>query len=193
MVTNQHLWLMLVDNSIAIVPSQEPLISSLDAVAVFQNCKIIARKPEEMQTQAITIAAQGRMQPFGTGAIVIQNCTITAEPALVAINPPRNKAFLGRPGKMYSRTIVMQSQIDGFIEPEGWIPFAGTFGLETLYFVEYQNRGPGANTDKRVTWKNYIKTLHKMLLLNLPQELYLKVAIILMDGLRKLVSHMNQG
>lgn len=38
-----------------------------DAVAVFQNCKIIARKPEEMQTQAITIAAQGRMQPFGTG------------------------------------------------------------------------------------------------------------------------------
>ncbi|XP_049399301.1 pectinesterase-like [Solanum stenotomum] len=147
-----------------------------DAVAVFQNCKIIARKPEEMQTQAITIAAQGRMQPFGTGAIVIQNCTITAEPALVAINPPRNKAFLGRPGKMYSRTIVMQSQIDGFIEPEGWTPFAGTFGLETLYFVEYQNRGPGANTDKRVTWKNYIK--------NPPQDVIAKFApgVVLKGG-----------
>lgn len=38
-----------------------------DAVAVFQNCKLIARKPEEMQTQSITIAAQGRNQPFGTG------------------------------------------------------------------------------------------------------------------------------
>lgn len=38
-----------------------------DAVAVFQNCKLIARKPEEMQTQAITIAAQGRNQQFGTG------------------------------------------------------------------------------------------------------------------------------
>ncbi|OIT37056.1 PREDICTED: pectinesterase-like [Nicotiana attenuata] len=128
-----------------------------DAVAVFQNCKLIARKPEEMQTQAITIAAQGRNQQFGTGAIIIQNCTITAEPALLAINPPRNKAYLGRPWKLYSRTIIMQSQIDGFIDPEGWTPWAGTFALDTLYFVEYQNRGPGANTDKRVNWKNYIK------------------------------------
>ncbi|XP_060171463.1 pectinesterase-like [Lycium barbarum] len=139
-----------------------------DAVAVFQNCKLIARKPEEMQTQAITIAAQQRSNPTGTGAIIIQNCTITAEPALVAINPPHNKAFLGRPAKLYSRTIVMQSQIDGFINPEGWIPWAGTFGLETLYFVEYQNRGPGANTDKRVTWKNYIK--------NPPQDVVAKFA-----------------
>ncbi|XP_055836180.1 pectinesterase-like [Solanum dulcamara] len=139
-----------------------------DALAVFQNCKLIARKPEEMQTQSITIAAQGRNQPFGTGATIIQNCTITAEPALVAINPPRNKAFLGRPAKLYSRTIVMQTQIDGFIDPEGWTPWAGTFGLETLYFVEYQNRGPGANTDKRVTWKNYIK--------NPPQDVTAKFA-----------------
>ncbi|XP_006349951.1 pectinesterase-like [Solanum tuberosum] len=116
----------------------------------------------------------GQIQAIG--AIVIQNCTITAEPALVAINPPRNKAFLGRPGKMYSRTIVMQSQIDGFIEPEGWTPFAGTFGLETLYFVEYQNRGPGANTDKRVTWKNYIK--------NPPQDVVAKFApgVVLKGG-----------
>ncbi|KAK4354977.1 hypothetical protein RND71_027171 [Anisodus tanguticus] len=139
-----------------------------DAVAVFQNCKLIARKPEEMQTQAITIAAQQRTQPFGTGAIIIQNCTITAESALLAINPPRNKAFLGRPAKLYSRTVVMQSQIDGFIDPEGWIPFAGTFGLDTLYFVEYQNSGPGANIDKRVTWKNYIK--------NPPQDVIAKFA-----------------
>ncbi|XP_004252915.1 pectinesterase [Solanum lycopersicum] len=147
-----------------------------DAVAVLQNCKIIARKPEEMQTQAITIAAQGRMEPSGTGIIIIQNCTITAEPALVAINPPRNKAFLGRPAKMYSRTIVMQSQIDGFIEPEGWTPFFGTFGLETLYFVEYQNRGPGANTDERVTWKSYMK--------NPPQDVIAKFApgVVLKGG-----------
>lgn len=38
-----------------------------DAVAVFQNCKLIARKPEESQTQAITIAAQERIEPSGTG------------------------------------------------------------------------------------------------------------------------------
>ncbi|MCD7464239.1 hypothetical protein HAX54_052330 [Datura stramonium] len=147
-----------------------------DAVAVFQNCKLIARKPEEMQTQAITIAAQGRTQPFGTGAIIIQNCTITAEPALIAINPPRNKAFLGRPWKLHSRTIVMQSQIDGFIDPAGWTPWAGTFGLDTLYFVEYQNRGPGANTDNRVTWKNYIK--------NPPQDVVAKFApgVVLRGG-----------
>ncbi|PHU01742.1 hypothetical protein BC332_31529 [Capsicum chinense] len=132
-----------------------------DAVAVFQNCKLIARKPEESQTQAITIAAQERIEPSGTGAFIFQNCTVTAEPALAAVKPAVNKVFLGRPAKLYSRAIVMESEIDGIIDPEGWIPFAGTFGLDTSYFAEYLNRGPGANTDKRVTWKSYNKNLAK--------------------------------
>ncbi|XP_027119422.1 pectinesterase [Coffea arabica] len=120
-----------------------------DAAAVFQNCKLIVRMP--LVNQACMVTAQGRNNSRSTGAIVLQNCSIVADPALLSADPPV-RAYLGRPWKEYSRTIIMQSNIDGFIDPQGWSPWMGTFGLKTLYYAEYQNRGPGANTDQRVDW-----------------------------------------
>lgn len=127
-----------------------------NAAAVFQNCKLIVRKPNDRQ--ACMITAQGRMELNSTGAFILQNCVITAEPAFTATQPPI-KAYLGRPWKQYSRTIIMQSNIDAFVDPEGWAPWNNTdFGLHTCWYAEYQNRGPGATLDKRVsTWRGYQK------------------------------------
>ncbi|KAG5632902.1 hypothetical protein H5410_004619 [Solanum commersonii] len=127
-----------------------------DASAVFQNCKMIVRKPGN--NQACMVTAQGRKDHRGVGAIVLRNCEIRAEPAFTSTQPPI-KAYLGRPWKEYSRTIIMQTQIDAFIDPEGWAPWNGNFGLNTLYYAEYQNRGPGANTDKRVKWAGYKRNI----------------------------------
>ncbi|KAL2530609.1 putative pectinesterase/pectinesterase inhibitor 43 [Forsythia ovata] len=125
-----------------------------DAASVFQNCKLVVRKPADNQNCMVT--AQGRKDKRGIGAIVLQNCHIVAEPAFLAVKfPPQ--AFLGRPWKEYSRTIVMQSYIDAFIDPEGWSPWAGTYAIDTCYYGEYQNRGPGSNTANRVTWKGIQK------------------------------------
>ncbi|GAB2220193.1 hypothetical protein Drorol1_Dr00007836 [Drosera rotundifolia] len=120
-----------------------------DALAVFQNCKLVIRKP--LDNQQCMVTAQGRTVPDSSGATVLQNCTITAEPAYYPARM-KNKAFLGRPWKMYSRTIVMQSYIDNAIAPEGWTPWVGTFGLDTLFYAEYGNRGPGAVETERVKW-----------------------------------------
>ncbi|XP_060197614.1 pectinesterase-like [Lycium barbarum] len=127
-----------------------------DASAVFQNCKLIVRKPGH--NQAVMITAQGRVDLKSSGAFVIQNCEIKAEPAFTSTQPPI-KAYLGRPWKEYSRTIIMQSFIDGFIDPTGWAPWnQSDFGLHTCYYTEYQNRGPGAALDKRVSnWGGYKK------------------------------------
>lgn len=127
-----------------------------DASAVFQNCKMIVRKPGA--NQACMVTAQGRKDHRGVGAIILRNCEISAEPAFINTQPPI-KAYLGRPWKEYSRTIIMQSQIDAFIDPEGWAPWNGNFALNTLYYAEYQNRGPGANTDRRVKWAGYKKSI----------------------------------
>ena len=56
---------------------------------------------------------------------------------------------------MYSRTIIMETTLADFIQPEGWLPWTGTFALDTLYYREFANRGPGASTAKRVNWKGY--------------------------------------
>jgi len=127
-----------------------------DAAAVFQNCKMIVRKP--LDNQGCMVTAQGRKDHRSTGGLILQNCSITAEPAFLAAQPPI-KAYLGRPWKEFSRTIIMQSYIDKNIVPEGWSPWTGTFGMDTCYYVEYQNRGPGSDTSKRVSWKGIQKTV----------------------------------
>ncbi|XP_057772208.1 pectinesterase-like [Salvia miltiorrhiza] len=125
-----------------------------DAAAVFQNCVIAVRQP--LPNQICSLTSQARNDSRGVGVTVVQNCTITAEKEFFAAKPPA-KAYLGRPMKPFSRTIVMESNIEGFIAPEGWTPWMGTFALDTLYYGEYKNRGPGANTAKRVTWKGIQK------------------------------------
>ncbi|KAA8548962.1 hypothetical protein F0562_000646 [Nyssa sinensis] len=125
-----------------------------DAASVFQNCKMVVRKP--MDNQMCMVTAQGRKEHFETTAIVLQNCTITAEPDVLAAKPPV-RIFLGRPWKPFSRTIIMNSQIDSIIDPQGWYEWAGTIHLDTLYYGEYNNRGPGSVQTKRVTWKGLKK------------------------------------
>ncbi|XVF66186.1 hypothetical protein PTKIN_Ptkin10aG0015100 [Pterospermum kingtungense] len=119
-----------------------------DAAAVFQNCQLIVRKP--MDNQACMVTAQGKSENREVSGTVIQNCTITGAPDF-----PKGKikAYLGRPWKELSKTIIMQSQIDDLIVPEGWSPWNNTdFGLNTCYYAEYGNRGPGADQSKRVKW-----------------------------------------
>uniref|UniRef100_A0A5B7BXX6 Pectinesterase n=1 Tax=Davidia involucrata TaxID=16924 RepID=A0A5B7BXX6_DAVIN len=125
-----------------------------DAISVFQNCKLVVRKP--LDDQMCMVTAQGRKEHFETTGIVLQNCTITAEPDVLTANPPV-RIFLGRPWKPFSRTIIMNSHIDSIIDPEGWYPWAGTIHLDTLYYAEYNNKGPGALQTKRVTWKGIKK------------------------------------
>ncbi|KAH6769656.1 hypothetical protein C2S52_014459 [Perilla frutescens var. hirtella] len=120
-----------------------------DATAIFQNCVLAVRKP--LDEQACTVTAQARNDSRAVGVTVVQNCTITAEKEFLDTKP-QPMAYLGRPMKANSRTIVMQSNIEGFIAPEGWTPWMGTFFLDTLYYGEYGNRGPGADLSKRVKW-----------------------------------------
>ncbi|KAL6541507.1 putative pectinesterase/pectinesterase inhibitor 34 [Orobanche gracilis] len=120
-----------------------------NAAVVFQSCGIHARKP--MQLQKNTITAQNRKDPNQNTGISIHNCRILAEPDLKA-NKSAFPTYLGRPWKLYSRTIYMLSYIDDHVSPSGWLPWNGTFGLDTLYYGEYMNYGPGAGVGRRVNW-----------------------------------------
>ncbi|KAL0308367.1 UNVERIFIED_CONTAM: Pectinesterase/pectinesterase inhibitor PPE8B [Sesamum radiatum] len=100
-----------------------------DGTAVFQNCDILARKG--LANQKNTITAQGP-EPDNS-----------------------NPTYLGRPWKLYSRTVIMQSYISNAIRPEGWLEWNGNFALNTLFYAEYMNYGPGAGLGGRVKWPGY--------------------------------------
>ncbi|WOH04612.1 hypothetical protein DCAR_0624023 [Daucus carota subsp. sativus] len=119
-----------------------------NAAVVLQNCNIYPRLPMEGQFNAIT--AQGRTDINQNTGTSIQNCTITE-----AENLGSTATYLGRPWKLYSRAVYMQSFMDSLIEPAGWSIWSGDFALNTSYYAEYNNRGPGSDTSNRVTWEGY--------------------------------------
>lgn len=123
-----------------------------NAAVVFQNCKILPRQP--LPNQFVTITAQGKKDPNMNTGISIHNSILAPLDALTA------DTYLGRPWKDFSTTVIMQSQIGGFLNPAGWIAWNFTTGPpSTLFYAEYQNTGPGANLEKRVNWTGYKPTL----------------------------------
>ncbi|KAF3440009.1 hypothetical protein FNV43_RR18287 [Rhamnella rubrinervis] len=120
-----------------------------NAAVVLQNCNIYARNPPNKTN---TITAQGRTDPNQNTGISIHNSRVTAASDLKSGSV---KTYLGRPWKQYSRTVFMKTFLDSLINPAGWLEWSGDFALNTLYYGEYANTGPGSSTSNRVKWGGY--------------------------------------
>ncbi|KAH0864570.1 hypothetical protein HID58_081781 [Brassica napus] len=123
-----------------------------NAAVVLQNCSIYARKP--MALQKNTITAQNRKDPNQNTGISIHASRVLATPDLQATNGT-TQTYLGRPWKLYSRTVYMLSYIGNHVHTRGWLEWNTTFALDTLYYGEYLNTGPGSNISQRVNWPGY--------------------------------------
>jgi len=123
-----------------------------DAPAVLQGCSLYARRPGPGQKNVVT--AQGREDPNQNTGIVVQGGKVAAAADLVPVLG-NVSSYLGRPWKQYSRTVFVQTKMEALVHPRGWLEWNGTFALDTLYYAEYMNRGPGADTSARVSWPGY--------------------------------------
>lgn len=118
-----------------------------DATAVIQNSVITIRKPKPNQQNIIT--AQGRTDKREDTGLVIHKCRITAEPGAETF-----PNYLARPWKFKSRTIFLENEIGGFINPVGYLAWpSAPENSNTCFYGEYGNTGPGADTSKRVKWQ----------------------------------------
>ncbi|KAL1222019.1 putative pectinesterase/pectinesterase inhibitor 33 [Cardamine amara subsp. amara] len=125
-----------------------------NAAVVFQNCMILVRRP--LHGQANVITAQGRGDPFQNTGITIHSSRIMAAPDLKPVIQAY-KTYLGRPWQAYSRVTIMKTYIDNSISPLGWSPWlrGSNFALNTVFYGEYKNFGPGSSTRWRVRWKGF--------------------------------------
>ncbi|GAA0159623.1 esterase [Lithospermum erythrorhizon] len=123
-----------------------------NAASLLQNCNIYPRLPLPGQFNAIT--AQGRTDPNQNTGISIHNCTIRAtdDLSLASTSSKPVSTYLGRPWKEYSRTVYMQTFLDNVVHSKGWHEWSGDFALNTSYYAEFDNTGPGSNFSGRVTW-----------------------------------------
>ncbi|XP_002981054.2 pectinesterase [Selaginella moellendorffii] len=124
-----------------------------DAAAVFQSCTLLARKP--MAKQKNTITAQGRTDPNQNTGLSFQDCSVDGTQDLKGSGTP---TYLGRPWKKYSRTVFLRCYMGSVVNPAGWLEWDGSFALKTLYYAEYQSKGPGSGTGNRVGWSSQMSS-----------------------------------
>ncbi|KAJ9679010.1 hypothetical protein PVL29_021047 [Vitis rotundifolia] len=123
-----------------------------NAAVVLQNCMIYARRPMDKQKNVVT--AQGRTDPNQNTGISIHNSRVMAATDLKPVLSSF-KTYLGRPWKEYSRTVYLRTYLDTLVDSTGWLEWDGNFALNTLYYGEYKNFGPGSSTSGRVKWQGY--------------------------------------
>ncbi|KAK3195037.1 hypothetical protein Dsin_026347 [Dipteronia sinensis] len=52
-------------------------------------------------------------------------------------------------------TTFKSATVGNLINPAGWMEWSGNFALNTLYYAEYANTGPGSSTANRVKWRGH--------------------------------------
>ena len=73
-----------------------------------------------------------------------------ATPAKVQQGPAQ--AYLGRPWRPYGAVAFIDCEMGDHIKPEGWHNWGKPANEQSARYVEYNNRGPGARSDRRVPW-----------------------------------------
>ncbi|NPD91571.1 pectinesterase family protein [Xylanibacter muris] len=110
------------------------------STAWFENCTICCKA-----NSYITAASTPKDIPFG---YVFNNCRITADTGVT-------KVYLGRPWRDYGYTLFMDCDMGGFIRAEGWHHWQKN-REQTARYMEYNNRGEGANAASRVAWSRQL-------------------------------------
>ncbi|KAF6163625.1 hypothetical protein GIB67_036085 [Kingdonia uniflora] len=133
------------------------------STTVFENSQILVRprvvSPEKGERNVVT--AHGRSDPGMSTGFVFRNCVINGTDEYMALyysKPKVHRNYLGRPWKVYSRTVYINCFLGALVSSDGWMPWDG--GLSTLYYGEFQSYGPGANVTARVSWSSQVPAQH---------------------------------
>ena len=110
------------------------------STAWFEQCDIYCKADSY-----ITAASTPQDVPFG---YVFNHCRVTAAPGV-------EKVYLGRPWRDYGYTLFMNCELPRQILPEGWHHWQKE-REQTARYLEYNNRGEGADTRQRVSWSRQL-------------------------------------
>lgn len=112
-----------------------------DATALFEQCTVHSKSDSY-----ITAASTQKNSPFG---FVFKNCKLSAEAHI-------SKAYLGRPWRLYAKTVFIQCEIGKHIVGEGWNNWSKPEAETTTFYAEYQCSGEGFQPEKRVPWSHQL-------------------------------------
>ncbi len=103
----------------------------------FQHCHIHSKKNSH-----VTAASTPQDHQYG---YVFYDCVLTGDTSL-------HNVSLGRPWRPYASVTYIHCYIGQHIKPEGWSNWNQTDSYKTARYAEYENYGPGAVKENRVSW-----------------------------------------
>ncbi|WP_194765966.1 pectate lyase [Tamlana sp. I1] len=112
-----------------------------EATVLFESCTIHSKT-----NSYITAASTPENQEFG---YVFKNCKITA-------NNEVNAVYLGRPWRIYAKTVFVNCDLGKQIKPEGWHNWSKPEAEKTSFYAEYHNSGAGFQPEHRVKWSHQL-------------------------------------
>ena len=110
------------------------------STAWFEHCQIFCKADSY-----ITAASTPQDVSYG---YIFNNCSISCAENVT-------KVYLGRPWRDYGYTLFMNCLLPRQIRPEGWHQWRPE-AVKTARYMEYNNTGEGAATDKRVPWSRQL-------------------------------------
>jgi pectinesterase len=113
------------------------------ATTYFENCHIHSKK-----NSYITAASTPEGSEFG---YVFKNCKLTADQDIT-------KVYLGRPWRIYAKTVYINCQMGKHVLPEGWHNWSKPEAENTTFYAEFENSGEGFQPLNRVSWSHQIDT-----------------------------------
>lgn len=109
------------------------------SIAWFEGCLI-----KNKSNSYVTAASTPKYQEYG---YVFNNCRIIAETGV-------DRCYLGRPWREYAYTVFMNCELGSHIVAAGWNDWKKNHA--SIRYMEYNNRGDGSNTSKRVDWSKQL-------------------------------------
>jgi pectinesterase len=111
------------------------------ATALFENCTI-----HSIKSSYVTAASTPEGVEFG---FVFKNCKLTANPEATAV-------YLGRPWRVYAKTVYLNCEMGKQIKPEGWENWSKAEAEKVSFYGEYNCTGEGFQPAKRVSWSHQL-------------------------------------
>jgi pectinesterase len=108
------------------------------ATAVFKDCSIFCKNQGY-----ITAASTPDTAKYG---YIFLNCKISGAAG--------KTTYLGRPWRPNAKVVFINCELSEVVRPEGWNNWGKESNQKTAFYAEYNNRGPGAQPEKRVSWSH---------------------------------------
>jgi pectinesterase len=106
------------------------------ATAYFDRCRI-----HVLKDGYITAAST----PEGTAhGLVFRDARVTGEPGV--------KVYLGRPWRIYAKTVFLGTEMSAVVRPEGWHNWNKPEAEKTAFYAEFGSRGEGSGPSTRTPW-----------------------------------------